>query len=172
MTELKNLTIPCQEAEKIRLAVFDFDGVFTDNSVWVSDEGLEFVRCYRGDGIGLKSLAKSGVIPFVLSTEPNPIVSIRCKKMQVPFLQGLNNKSKTLEKLTHKMNITFDMVSYTGNDINDIGCLKLVSVPIAVQDSSPEIFNFAKYITAKPGGCGAVREVCDWIISCKAYGKV
>ena len=75
---------------KIRLVVFDFDGVFTDNSVYTDEKGHESVRCSRFDGIGLARLRTLGIDAFVLSTETNPVVSARCRKLKLPCLQGLS----------------------------------------------------------------------------------
>lgn len=167
----KSLTIPNKDAAKIKLAVFDFDGVFTDNSVWISKRGEEYVRCSRGDGFGLKRLRELNIFTYVLSTEINPIVGIRCQKMQIPYLQGIQNKAEELKYLSKKLKINLDNTSYLGNDINDLGCLQIVGVPIAVKDSYKEVLQSARYKTTKKGGYGAVREVCDWIFE-NQNGKI
>lgn len=154
---------PHKDAAKVRLAVFDFDGVFTDNTVYVSQDGTEYVRCSRSDGFGLKKLKNLGISTFVLSTEPSPIVKLRCEKMKVDFKQGLKDKVKALLDLSNQSKIPLDDILFLGNDINDIDCMNLVGVPVAVKDAYPEVKKTSKFITYRKGGYGAVREVCDWI---------
>jgi 3-deoxy-D-manno-octulosonate 8-phosphate phosphatase (KDO 8-P phosphatase) len=145
----------------IRLLVFDFDGVFTDNSVYVFEDGREAVRCYRGDALGLRKVEAAGIATVVLSTETNPVVSARAKKIGIRAVQGCSEKSESLAALTREMGITLDQVAYVGNDINDLSCLRVVGLPIVVADSHPDVAPFASYTTRAEGGRGAVREVCD-----------
>ena len=145
------------------LVVFDFDGVFTDNTVWSDSEGTEWVRSWRGDGIGLSALRQLGIPAWVLSTEPNPVVSRRCEKIGVSCRQGLTDKASALRELSVEVGIDLASTAYVGNDINDAGCLRLVGYPIIVADAHPAVAGFARFRTATPGGFGAVREVCDWI---------
>src|SRR3990167_5046884 len=114
---LSALRVPNEDATKVKLAVFDFDGVFTDNTVYASKDGNhEYVRCYRGDGLGLKRLRKSSVETYVLSTETSPVVGIRCKKMDVEYQQGLENKAKALKELAENLGISLKAILYLGND--------------------------------------------------------
>ena len=168
---LRPLTVPNNKARDIELAVFDFDGVFTDNTVYVSAKGDEYVRCFRGDGLGLKRLREAGVRPHVLSTEKNKIVEVRCKKLNIEFEQGLKDKAASLRSLAEKLEIPLKHVAYVGNDINDIGCLEIVGVRIVVADALDEARRVAEYVTSRFGGLGAVREVCDWIVACRNYQK-
>jgi len=78
---------------KVRLIFFDFDGVFTDNTVYVSQDGVETVRCWRSDGLGLTRLRKVGVQAFIISTETNPVVSARAHKLKLPCKQGVEDKA-------------------------------------------------------------------------------
>lgn len=167
------LPVPDTQAANIRLVIFDFDGVFTDNFVWTSQDGIELVRCSRSDGLGLKRLREAGVQSWVLTEEINPVVALRCKKLGIPCIQGLDNKNKKqqLYKLADRFKIPLEQVAYLGNDINDFDCLRAVGVPIVVRDAFPEVAKKAKYQTERKGGEGAVREVCDWIVACKNYEK-
>lgn len=146
---------------KIRLIAFDFDGVFTDNMVYVSENGTESVRCYRSDGIGLQKLRRLGIEMIIISTEANPVVSARARKLNIRCVQNCRDKRAELEKLAAEMGITLDSVAFVGNDINDQACLECVGMPIVVQDSFPEVISLARYQTQKRGGYGAVREICD-----------
>jgi 3-deoxy-D-manno-octulosonate 8-phosphate phosphatase (KDO 8-P phosphatase) len=146
---------------KIRLVAFDFDGVFTDNMVFVFEDGSEAVRCFRSDGIGLKKLKKLGVETVIISTESNPVVSARARKLKIRCFQNCEDKRKTLESLAQEMGISLTEIAFVGNDINDLPCLTSVGLPIVVKDAHPEVIPLAVYRTRNCGGHGAVREVCD-----------
>lgn len=146
---------------KIRLIAFDFDGVFTDNMVYVFQDGSEAVRCFRSDGIGLQKLKKLGIETVVLSTEANPVVSARARKLKIRCVQNCADKRAVLQKIASELEITLDQVAFVGNDINDLDCLECVALPIVVQDAHRDVLATARYQTKSPGGHGAVREVCD-----------
>jgi YrbI family 3-deoxy-D-manno-octulosonate 8-phosphate phosphatase len=145
------------------MVVFDFDGVFTDNSVLCDASGGEWVRCSRSDGLGLQKLSRLGIPAWVLSTEVHPVVSKRCSKLGIPCRQGLADKRSALEQLAAELKVELGAVVYVGNDINDLGCLRAVGIPVVVADAHPDVMTSARYRTLRAGGCGAVREVCDWI---------
>ena len=146
---------------KIRLVAFDFDGVFTDNMVYVFEDGSEAVRCSRGDGMGLQRLKRLGIETIIISTETNPVVSARARKLKMRCVQQCEDKRAELEKIIQEMDISLAEVAFVGNDINDSACLKCVGLPIVVQDAHPDVIPLALYRTKRRGGCGAVREVCD-----------
>ena len=146
---------------KIRLIGFDFDGVFTDNMVYVFEDGAESVRCSRGDGIGLQKLKKLGIETVIISTESNPVVSARARKLQIPCVQDCADKRKALKDIAEEIGISLAEVAFVGNDINDEPCLNHVGMPIVVKDAHPDVVSIASYKTRNPGGYGAVREVCD-----------
>jgi YrbI family 3-deoxy-D-manno-octulosonate 8-phosphate phosphatase len=145
----------------IRLVAFDFDGVFTDNMVYVFQDGSEAVRCFRGDGIGLRKLEQAGIVPIIVSTETNPVVSARGRKLGIRCAQGCDDKRAPLEAVVHEMGLCLTQVAFVGNDINDLPCLTCVGLPIVVQDAHPDVIPYARYQTKARGGHGAVREVCD-----------
>lgn len=146
---------------KIRLVVFDFDGVFTDNTVYVLEDGHEAVRCFRGDGIGLQKLQRLGVDTLIISTETNPVVSARSRKLGIRCVQGCNDKCAALETSVQEMGLSLAQVAFVGNDINDLSCLTRVALPIVVRDAHPDVIPYALYQTKVCGGHGAVREICD-----------
>ncbi len=156
------------KARQIQMIVFDFDGVFTNNHVLVLQDGTEGVFCSRSDGFGLDAVRKEGIELLVLSTEKNPVVSARCKKLNLPFIQGCDNKPDALKCEVEKLGISLNKVAYMGNDINDLECLKIVSLPVCVFDSYPDIIAASLYVTKAKGGYGAVREFCDFIADVKA----
>ena len=152
---------------KIKLVIFDFDGVFTDNSVIVNENGIEAVVCNRSDGYGIWLLNKAGIESIVLSMERNKVVLKRCEKLGIKCINGCMDKLKQLHKEIKKRNISLDEIAYVGNDINDIECLKIVGYPIVVADAHKDVLPLGKYKTKLCGGKGAVREICDMIYSAK-----
>jgi YrbI family 3-deoxy-D-manno-octulosonate 8-phosphate phosphatase len=147
---------------RIRLVAFDFDGVFTDNMVYVLEDGSEAVRCFRSDGIGLQKLKKWNIETVIISTEANPVVSARARKLKIRCIQDCQDKRAALEDIAREKNITLNEIAFVGNDINDLPCLECVALPIVVQDAYPDVVPAALYQTKRPGGHGAVREICDW----------
>ena len=151
----------------IKLAIFDFDGVFTDNKVLVSEDGIESVTCCRSDGIGISRIAKIGVRSYVVSSETNPVVEVRCKKLKIPVIQGVENKQEAIKSLCKSLNISPKECLFLGNDINDICAFQIVGCPLAVADSFDEIDRYVIYKTKSKGGEGAVREICDLLYNYK-----
>jgi len=146
---------------RIRLVAFDFDGVFTDNMVYVFEDGSEAVRCFRSDGIGLQKMKNLGIETIIISTEANPVVSARARKLKIRCVQDCRDKRAVLEKIAQEQDIGLTEVAFVGNDINDRPCLECVALPMVVQDAHQDVVSTALYQTKNPGGHGAVREVCD-----------
>jgi 3-deoxy-D-manno-octulosonate 8-phosphate phosphatase (KDO 8-P phosphatase) len=153
-----------EKFSKIQFLAFDFDGVFTDNLVYTTEVGEESVACWRSDGLGLSKVKKLGIPIWVLSSEKNPVVSRRCQKLGVDFIQNCDDKLSALLNLLDKYQCDLEQTAFIGNDINDADCLGKVGLPIIVADSHKDIHKLALYKTEKKGGKGAVREVCDLII--------
>jgi YrbI family 3-deoxy-D-manno-octulosonate 8-phosphate phosphatase len=153
-------TIP----EKVEILIMDFDGVLTDNRVWVDQDGRESVAANRSDSLWLGLLREKGVQVCVISKETNPVVSARCRKMNVPYFQGEDNKDITVKKLLADSRIQPAQAVYCGNDINDLPCFPLVGWAVAVADSVPEVLRQADFVLSRPGGHGAVRELCELIL--------
>lgn len=148
---------------KIDLVVFDFDGVFTNNKVFVSEDGVESVVCSRFDGIGLQKLRDLSIPNIIISTETNRVVNERAKKMQIDCMQAIEDKEASLKEYCSENSFLLENVIFVGNDINDLGVLNIVGKPIVVNDCHNDL-RINHYIqTQKNGGEGAVREVCDKI---------
>jgi 3-deoxy-D-manno-octulosonate 8-phosphate phosphatase (KDO 8-P phosphatase) len=147
----------------LRLVAFDFDGVFTDNTVYVSQDGIESVRCWRSDGLGLSRLRSIGVRMFIISTETNPVVAMRAGKLKIPCRQGVEDKAAAILDLCRELEIVPGETMFVGNDINDIPAFNAIGFPVAVADAYPEVYPHVLYRTQAPGGAGAVREICDLI---------
>ena len=155
MTELRPLL------ERVRLAVFDFDGVFTDNRVWVNEEGHETLAFSRSDGLGLRRLEEVGVRALIVSMEQNPIVGARAQKLRVDYVQGVEDKLAVLREHTGDLGVALEDTAYVGNDINDAECLRAVGLPVVPADAWPEVMPLARWVLTRGGGTGCVREFCD-----------
>jgi N-acylneuraminate cytidylyltransferase len=153
----------------IELLVLDFDGVLTDNRVLVFEDGREAVLCNRGDGMGLGLLAQAGVPVAVISKEVNPVVAARCRKLKIPYLQGIDDKLAELMQVVRERRLDLPRVAYMGNDVNDLECMHAAGVAIAPADAHPQALRAADIVTAAQGGFGAAREVCDLLLA--ARGK-
>ena len=143
--------------------VFDFDGVLTNNLVYINQEGEELVSCSRSDGLAFDVLRKLRKPAYILSTEKNLVVSARAEKINVPVLQGTKDKAKELIILTNEKGVDIARTLYVGNDLNDFECMKSVGFPIAVADAFEEIKKVSDYTLTRNGGEGAVREFCNLI---------
>ncbi len=147
-----------------KLLVLDFDGVLTDNRVWVTESGNEAVACDRSDGMGLAMLRAQGLEIVVLSTEKNPVVAARCRKLGLPCQQGVDDKAAALRMLAAQRGVELSEVVYVGNDVNDLECLHLAGCGVAVADAHAEVLAAADLVLKRPGGHGAVRELCDLLL--------
>jgi YrbI family 3-deoxy-D-manno-octulosonate 8-phosphate phosphatase len=162
-----SLTIPAD----ISLLVLDFDGVMTDDRVYVNQHGEETVAAHRGDGMGIASLKKTGVEVIILSKEKNPVVQARGKKLNIPVYQGIDEKGTKLQDIIREKGLSAEQVVYVGNDVNDLPCFPLVGLAVAVADAHPEVRDQADLVLNKNGGYGAVREICDLLTKTRIAGK-
>lgn len=148
-----------------RFVFLDFDGVLTDNKVFLDQTGKEMVCCDRSDTFGVKLLNKQANIFFmIISSEKNKVVAARAKKLGIPCRRGVNNKLSVLKRAALSKKIDLKHSIYIGNDINDLDCFQAVGLAIAVADSYPPIKKYTHLITASPGGNGALREICELLI--------
>ena len=148
----------------VKLLALDFDGVMTDNKVYVDDRGNETVRCSRSDGLGIERLTMKGIKVLVISKEKNKVVRTRCKKLGIACIQGVERKTTILRQRAKVLKIPLRKTCYVGNDINDMECMRAAGIGCAVCDAHPNVLRCADYITKRRGGAGAVREVCDLIV--------
>lgn len=155
--------------EQVELVVLDFDGVLTDNRVWVDKDGHEWVAANRGDGWGLARLKEAGVEVVVLSTETDPVVAARCEKLGIESVQGLEDKTGALEKLMADKSAAPEHTVFLGNDVNDTPCFPLVACGLVPSDAHPEARRQADIRLSQRGGHGAVRELCDMILGTRRF---
>lgn len=153
--------------EPVAALVLDFDGVFTDNRVIVGQDGRESVICDRGDGWAVAQLKKTGLPIMILSTETNPVVQARADKLGIPCLQGIMEKGVALKGWASGRGIDLAHLVYLGNDVNDLDCLKLAGCGVVTADAHPSAKQVADLVLQRPGGHGALRELCEMILACK-----
>ncbi|OIK02962.1 transferase [Streptomyces sp. MUSC 14] len=151
-------------ADDIDAVVLDFDGTQTDDRVLIDSEGREFVSVHRGDGLGIAALRKSGLKMLILSTEQNPVVAARARKLKLPVLHGIDRKDLALKQWCEEQGIAPERVLYVGNDVNDLPCFALVGWPVAVASAHDVVRGAARAVTTLPGGDGAIREIASWIL--------
>ncbi|MCG3123702.1 MAG: hypothetical protein GIKADHBN_02123 [Phycisphaerales bacterium] len=156
---------PTASLASIKLLVFDFDGVWSNNQVLVMQDGTEGVLCNRSDGLGLERLRQAGMAMLVVSKEENPVVSARCRKLKIECRQGIDDKLSELVRICAERRVSLAEMAYVGNDVNDVSCMRAVGVSIAVADAYPEAMAVAGLVTNRRGGDGAVREVCEWFLA-------
>lgn len=155
----------------VKAVVFDFDGVFTDNSVTVDQDGREAVVCRRDDGMGIARLREAGVPVLVLSAEVNPVVGARCRKLGIECVQGCGDKLPALADWAARRGVERAELVYVGNDVNDAECMAWAGCGIAVADAYPQALRAARLVLSRAGGHGAVREVCEMVIDAIGSGR-
>ena len=156
-----------KKLKAIQLLVFDFDGVFTDNRVWVHQDGTEMVACNRSDGLAIKLLEALSLETMILSKEKNPVVLARAQKLKIPCVHGIDDKRAYLETHLAKLKLKFSDIGYVGNDVNDVPVMRLAGCSMAVKDAYPEAKQVADLILKCLGGHGAIREVCELVARAK-----
>jgi 3-deoxy-D-manno-octulosonate 8-phosphate phosphatase (KDO 8-P phosphatase) len=147
--------------ERVRFVIFDFDGVFTDNRVWVDERGEELLAFSRSDGLGLRRLDEVGVQYLIVSMEQNPIVGARAQKLRADCVQGVVDKLAVVRERTATADVSLAQSAYVGNDVNDAECLQAVGLPVVPADAWPEVMPLARWVLSRSGGAGCVREFCD-----------
>lgn len=155
---------PIRVPKPLHAIVFDFDGVFTENTVYVDQEGRETIRASRGDGMGIDILQKAGIPCIVLSNEKNPVVLRRCEKLKIPCIHGIEDKLSILQKWVTENYYEMGKLIYVGNDINDLACVEAVGCGVAVADAHPTVLAEANHVLDHAGGHGAVRELSELIL--------
>lgn len=153
--------------KKIELIVCDFDGVITDNRVWVDQGGNESIAAYRSDSLRIRELRGLGIEVMILSSEPNPVVAARANKMGVEAVHGvgIHEKGRVMREILEMKNMLAENAIYIGNDLNDLPCFEIAGWSVAVADAYPEVIRTADHVLTRAGGHGALRELCDLILS-------
>jgi YrbI family 3-deoxy-D-manno-octulosonate 8-phosphate phosphatase len=152
--------------ETIKLIICDFDGVVTDNHVLTDQDGRESVVASRSDSMHIPGLRELGVETMIISSEVNPVVQARAKKMKVEVIHGvgMQDKGRVMREVLEQKKIKAEEVIYIGNDLNDLPCFEIAGWCVAVADAYPELIRAADYVLTKDGGHGAVRELCELVL--------
>ncbi|KAA0444687.1 MAG: 3-deoxy-manno-octulosonate-8-phosphatase KdsC [Candidatus Thioglobus sp.] len=152
-------------AQKIKLIIFDVDGVLTDGGLYFSADGSEQKRFNSLDGQGIKMLRQCGIEPAVISARSCMSVEHRMKNLNIKhFYQGQSDKLLAFNELISKLKLSADEVAYVGDDVLDLPVMSRVGLAVAVANAHDLVKQRADFITKKTGGNGAVREVCDFIL--------
>lgn len=153
----------------IRLVAFDVDGVLTDGRFYLSDEGIESKAFHTQDGYGIRQLINAGIAVAVISGRKSGAVERRMMELGVPHVvQGCANKVAALDEIIATLNISAAECMYVGDDIPDLPLLNHVGYAIAVANAAPALHEQCDYSTSAAGGSGAVREICELILSAQS----
>lgn len=154
-----------EKAKKIKLLILDVDGVLTDGRLFFDREGNEYKSFHARDGHGIKLLRQTGVEVAVISGRNSPIVAQRMKNLGIGHVfQGHENKRAAFLEIIEKTGVTPEQAAHVGDDLLDLPIMVRVGLAIAVNDANFAVKQHADWCTALPGGQGAVREVCDFIM--------
>ena len=151
----------------LELIIYDFDGVMTDNKVYVDQDGKEMVQVSRADGLGVSIIKKLGIEQIIISTERNPVVTVRAKKLKIFCINRVDDKKKILLEYCAKNNFSLQDVAYVGNDINDIEAMEIAGTTFCPADAHKSIKRICTQILSTNGGDGVVRELADIINNSK-----
>ena len=152
------------EFAKPKALVFDFDGVLTDNKVYVSEDGKETVCCNRSDGLAFDAFRRLGLPVFWVSRETNPVVRVRAAKLKVPVLQAVTDKPEAVFALAQKEGFSMSEILFVGNDLNDLDVMTACGLSACPSDSHPRICQVATFVLKSKGGEGVARELAEKIL--------
>ena len=173
MTEKKlqtSLIKAVEKAKKLKLLILDVDGVLTDGKLFFDNEGNEYKSFHARDGHGIKLLRQTGVEVAVISGRKSNSVALRMKNLGVEYVyQGHENKQTAFNEILEKIGITPEQAAHVGDDLLDLPIMTRVGFSIAVSDANFAVKQRADWCTTLPGGHGAVREVCDFIMQAQGH---
>ncbi|MCP4288034.1 MAG: 3-deoxy-manno-octulosonate-8-phosphatase KdsC [Gammaproteobacteria bacterium] len=154
-----------ERAARIKLVVFDVDGVLTDGSLYLGDDGLEYKAFNAKDGLGMKMLQRSGVKIGIITARNSHVVALRMESLGIEHLyQGQENKLPAFKDLQQKLRLDTEQIAYVGDDVVDLPIMRHVGLAIAVQDAHKLAIEHAHWKTVACGGRGAAREVCELLL--------
>ncbi len=160
-----------QKAAHIKLVIFDVDGVLTDGSLFIGDDGQEYKAFNSKDGHGMRMLQDSGVDIAIITGRVSNVVEHRVKELGIKYVyQGKRQKLPAYEELLQSVNLDHDQIAYVGDDVVDLPVMSKVGLAICVQDAHPYVKRHSHWITDRAGGRGAARDVCELIL--EAQGKL
>lgn len=150
----------------IRLLSLDVDGVLTDGGLYYTDDGHQMRKFNVKDGVGIKAVMAAGVQIAIITASTTDVISKRAADLGVTHVfPGVGDKLQTLQGLCGELAIDMNDVAHMGDDSNDLSVLEVVGLALTVADAVDEVLDIAHYITDKPGGRGAVREIADLVVA-------
>ncbi len=155
-----------EKAKKIKCLICDVDGVLTDGKLFINDQGIESKAFHVQDGFGLKLLMAVGIEVAIITTSRNAVIDHRMKQLGVKlYFTGQVNKLQAFEQLKSQLNLTNEEIAYIGDDLPDLAIIQQVGLGVAVANAVPQVKEFSGWHTEQTGGHGAVREVCELILT-------
>ncbi|WP_419185533.1 3-deoxy-manno-octulosonate-8-phosphatase KdsC [Crenothrix polyspora] len=163
-----------EKAKQLKLLILDVDGVLTDGRLFFDDQGKEYKCFHARDGHGIKLLRQTGVEVAVISGRKSNSVALRMQSLGIEHVyQGFENKIAALDEIILKTGIMPEQMAHVGDDLLDLPIMIRVGLAIAVSDANFVVKQWADWCTGLPGGLGAVREVCDFIMQAQdSFDKV
>lgn len=138
---------------------YDFDGVMTDNHVYVDQNGVESVSVNRGDGYAIARFKEAGIPQIIVSTETNPVVEKRAEKLKIPVIHGVDDKGSIIRKHAVENGINLERAVFVGNDLNDMTAFETCGIKAAPADAEEEILDIADWVSDRKGGDGVIRDM-------------
>lgn len=162
---MKTLT---EIAKTIELVIFDVDGVLTDGSLFIGDDGQEYKAFNSKDGHGIRMLHESGVKTAIITGRSSEVVKHRAKDLDIDIvMQGHRDKRPAFAELLETTSLSPEVIAYVGDDVVDLPVMTQVGLAIAVNDAHPMVKRHAHWTTSAAGGQGAGREVCEFIMEAR-----
>lgn len=154
-----------ERASRVKLAIFDVDGVLTDGSLFIGDDGQEYKAFNSRDGHGMVMLRQTGVTLAIITGRSSEVVRIRMASLGINHLyQGIQDKLAAYEELKKSLGLTDEAIAYVGDDVVDLPVLRRAGLAVAVADAHPLVHRHAHWQTRCPGGRGAARDLCELIM--------
>ena len=156
------------KASRIKLVAFDVDGVLTNGEIIYSENGEEIKIFNAKDGQGVFMLSTEGIITAIITARASKIIKKRAEDLAISYVyEGIKNKLVAIQELVSLNGLDFSEVAYVGDDIPDICVLEKVGLAFCPADAVDEVKKICHFISTKPGGRGAVREITDFILRSK-----
>jgi len=160
-----------ERARRIRLMIFDVDGVLTDGRLWYASDGTELKAFHSFDGLGVKLLSQNGVRCAILSGRESPAVAQRAEELGIEHvMQGVEDKRRGFRQILARVRLKAAAAGFMGDDLVDIPVLRRCGFACVPKEAPEHVRHNAHYIPLSAAGSGAVRDVCEFIL--KAQGKL
>ena len=163
-----------EKAAKIKLVILDVDGVLTDGKVTYTSEGEELKSFNIKDGLGIKLLQKASIKVGIITGRNSPMVARRASELSIdPIVQGREDKAEAMKAVAETCELTYEQIAYMGDDLPDLGALRLAGLAFAPADAHAEVLAVTDWTATRGGGQGAVREMCDHLLTSRGdYARV